>query len=91
MANQPDTPNALIHTNEPIIAPKDDEEEVPLLEVTEMSMDDVMLQWDGESVGFNEELRNRPETNCYGYWQKKLAEKRREEEEARRRQSLDQG
>lgn len=62
-----------------------EDEEAPLLEVSEMSMDDVMLLWDGESESFNEELRNRPETSCYGYWQKKVAEQRREQEEAAKR------
>ncbi|HET8844496.1 MAG TPA: hypothetical protein VFN35_23710 [Ktedonobacteraceae bacterium] len=56
------------------------EETAPLVEVTEMSLDDVMLLWDGQTSEFNSELRNRPETNCYGYWQKKLAEKQREKE-----------
>lgn len=55
-------------------------EEAPLVEVTEMSLEEVMLLWDGQTSEFNAELRNRPETSCYGYWQKKLAEKQREKE-----------
>lgn len=64
-----------------------DEEVAPLVEVAEMSMDDVMLLWDGQSAAFNEELRNRPETSCYGYWQKQLAEKQRQEAEAAQRKA----
>lgn len=55
--------------------------EAPLVEITEMSLEEVMLLWDGQTSEFNTDLRNRPETSCYGYWQKKLADKQRENEE----------
>ena len=84
MKTQPESSAASLN-DEQLSTLSPDEEEVPLVEVTEMSLDDVMLLWDGQTTEFNSDLRNRPETSCYGYWQKKLTDKRREEEEAKRR------